>query len=211
MTYPVLYSFRRCPYAMRARMAILLAGQKVELRDILLRDKPTEMLAASPKGTVPVLVLPDGTVIDESLDVMLWALGIADPDGLLEGASESLALIRQNDGDFKTALDRYKYITRYPDEADTDWRAKGEVFLQTLEDRLNKNIYLLAPKPRLADYAIFPFIRQFRMPDADWFDNTAPYPNLRTWLTTFTERPTFKKVKAKHPQWQVGDTPKLWP
>jgi len=211
MTYPILYSFRRCPYAMRARMAILLAGQKVELRDILLRDKPAEMLAASPKGTVPVLVLPDGTVIDESLDVMLWALGMADPDGLLEGASESLALIRQNDGDFKTALDRYKYITRYPDEADTDWRAKGEVFLQTLEDRLNKNIYLLGPKPRLADYAIFPFIRQFRMPDAAWFDNVAPYPNVRTWLSTFTESPTFKKVMAKHPQWQVGDAPKLWP
>lgn len=211
MTYPVLYSFRRCPYAMRARMAILLAGQKVELRDILLRDKPAQMLTASPKGTVPVLVLPDGTVIDESLDVMLWALGMSDPDGLLEGASESLALIRQNDGDFKTALDRYKYITRYPNEADTDWRAKGEVFLQTLEDRLHKNIYLLGPKPRLADYAIFPFIRQFRMPDAAWFDNVAPYPNVRTWLSTFTESPTFKKVMEKHPQWQAGDTPKLWP
>lgn len=198
---------------MRGRMGLYAAGVQCELREVLLRDKPAEMLEISPKGTVPVLQLTDGTVIDESLDVMLWALEKNDPHNWLRHKDEALALIRKNDGPFKVALDRYKYPDRYKDETNTppeneNWRANGEEFLADLEERLNKNGgYLQGNAPALADYAIFPFIRQFRMPDTFWFDEEAPYPKLRQWLSSFTEGPTFKAIMAKHKPWQPGQTP----
>ncbi|MBI1363721.1 MAG: glutathione S-transferase [Proteobacteria bacterium] len=210
MSLPVLYSFRRCPYAMRARMAIILSGEQVELRDILLRDKPQEMLTASPKGTVPVLVLQDGTVIDESLDIMRWALGKNDPHNLLEHLDASLTLIATNDGPFKKALDRYKYPSRYPDEPPHNWQTEGLRFIEELAARLDSQPYLLGPEPRLADYAIFPFIRQFRMPDEAWFD-ALPHPALHKWLGTLTNSPPFTTAMAKIPTWQSGTPGPLWP
>lgn len=204
-TAPILYSFRRCPYAMRARLALTVSQHPIIVREILLRDKPAAMLAASTKGSVPVLVLPDGTVIDESLDIMRWALQQHDPAHWLRQQDDALALIAENDGSFKHALDRYKYATRYPEDNDTDWRAQAEVFLAKLEDRLSTTAYLGGVEPNLADYAIFPFIRQFRMPDEVWFDTTAPYPHLRRWLAERLADPLFTRVMTKRPPWQPGD------
>ena len=204
----VLYSFRRCPFAMRGRMGLYTAGLNPEVREIVLRDKPEHMLEISPKGTVPVLWLPDGSVVDESLDVMLFALEHKDPRNWLKNKEQAIDLISENDGSFKQALDRYKYPNRYEDEdgfVDTNWRAEGEKFLQKLEDRLTENAFLFGDTPELADHAIFPFIRQFRMPDTEWFDNEAPYPHLRTWLNTMIESDLFKAIMPKLKPWQPGD------
>src|SRR5690554_5339291 len=160
--FPILYSFRRCPYAMRARLGILFAGLQVELREIVLRNKPAQMLAISPKGTVPVLQLPDGQVIDESLDIMRCALQLQDPQQLLDESTltQGYALIEQNDRQFKHWLDRYKYADRYPEMTQLEYRLQGEVFLQQLEQLLNQS-FLLGDKISLADIGIMPFIRQF--------------------------------------------------
>ncbi len=205
MTGPILYSFRRCPYAMRARLAMVQSGLRWEHREILLKDKPSGMLEASPKGTVPVLILPDGSVIDESLDVMLWALAQSDPDNWLEGKAEALALIKENDGLFKDALDHYKYHVRHPEKSQQEHRRDGEVFLQLLESRLTEHSYLMGNVPGLADYAIFPFIRQFVNVDPKWFAE-APYPKLRTWLNGFLESSLFATVMHKFDVWS-GEGP----
>ena len=195
---PILYSFRRCPYAMRARMAIAASGVTVRLREILLRDKPDEMLAASAKGTVPVLI--DGeTVIDESLDVMNWALKQNDPEGWL--ARKDDALIAENDGPFKHHLDRYKYSTRYEDADAEEHRAAGFEFLQKLEARLVDHDYLHGPERGFSDIAIFPFVRQFRIADKLWFDS-APVPNVHRWLKALKESALFKSVMEKYPLWK---------
>lgn len=207
---PILYSFRRCPFAMRGRMGLYAAGLNPEVREIILRAKPAHMLEISPKGTVPVLWLEDGSIIDESLDVMLYALGKSDPRNWLKNKKEALDLISENDSSFKQALDRYKYPNRYEDEenfADTNWRKEGEKFLQKLEDRLTQNTYLFGDTPELADHAIFPFIRQFRMPDKEWFDNEAPYPRLREWLNTMIESDIFKAIMPKLKLWEPGAEP----
>lgn len=191
-------------------MALYTAGINPEVREIVFRDKPEEMLDISPKGTVPVLQLQDGTVIDESLDVMLWALDRNDPKDWLRNKDDALELIKENDGPFKVALDRYKYPDRYDDEIQEseDWRANGEEFLVKLEERLNKNGgYLQASEPTLADYAIFPFIRQFRMPDKHWFDEEAPYPKLRAWLFELMESDIFKAIMPKLKVWEPGQEP----
>lgn len=202
---PVLYSFRRCPYAIRARMAICYAGIPVELREILLKNKPSSMLAVSPKGTVPVLVLPDGRVLDESCDVMYWALAVHDPDNWMDPAKshEVSRLIAENDGSFKTHLDHYKYADRYPEQTPADYRVEGEVFLQTLETCLQQQPFLLGHQPGFADVAIFPFVRQFSLVDPDWF-SSAPYPGLRHWLNRWLECPLFTTVMEKYPVWQDG-------
>ena len=202
---PVLYSFRRCPYAIRARMAICYAGVPVELREVLLKDKPPAMLAVSPKGTVPVLVLPDGTVLDESCDVMRWALSIHDPDNWMEPATsrEASRLVAENDGPFKAHLDHYKYADRYPGKTPADYRAEGEVFLQTLDGLLQRQAFLLGNKPGFADVAIFPFVRQFCMVDQEWFFS-APYPKLQRWLNGWLASPRFVAVMEKYPVWQDG-------
>jgi glutathione S-transferase len=200
---PILYSFRRCPYAIRARMALHYAGVQVELREILLRDKPVSMLAASTKGTVPVLLLPEGTVLDESYDVMRWALEQHDPDGWWSDSFEAEIneLIQENDGKFKIHLDHYKYFDRYPEQSMEYYRSQAETFLAVLEKKLTTGRYLLGDSISIADVAIFPFIRQFSFVDKDWFDDV-PYPNLQSWLDNFLGSNLFLSVMDKHTVWQ---------
>lgn len=205
MPLPILYSFRRCPYAMRARSAIIAAGIEVELREVVLRDKPAELLAASPKGTVPVLVLPDGRVIDESWDIMLWALRRNDPHHWLgEDAchvAAALPWLNENDTGFKRNLDRYKYPERHPQQTQNEWRSAGEQFLQRIETQLNATPHVLGEKFSVADAALLPFVRQFAAVDQDWFA-CAPYPALRAWLGRYTSSELFEKVMQKFPAWK---------
>jgi glutathione S-transferase len=207
---PILYSFRRCPYAMRARMALAYAGIAVELREVLLRDKPQEMLAASPKGTVPVLVLPDGPVIDESVDIMLWALSRSDPDNWLAppARGDAASWIGANDGDFKTWLDRYKYADRHPDHPPTWYRGQAAAHLARLDAVLADNRWLHGERRGLADAALFPFIRQFAMVDFAWFSG-GPCSHLLRWLQAWLEDPLFLGVMHKYPRWQPGGAPQL--
>ncbi len=207
---PILYSFRRCPYAMRGRMALWVAGETVELREVKLSDKPPELVEASAKATVPVLVTPD-RVVDESLAVMRWALGRNDPEGWLAGDDNEL--IARNDGPFKRALDRYKYPTRYPDEAGgdeetfrLDHRTHGLAFLTDLDERLGSSTYLCGSNRTLADIAIFPFIRQFANTDRDWFDAQG-LPHLQEWLETHLSSDLFKAIMPKFDPWKSGDEP----
>lgn len=200
---PVLYSYRRCPYAMRARMALKLANIEVEVREISLRDKPAHMLQVSPKGSVPVLVLQDRSVIDESLEIMFFALqklatGLEHSSASLGGNihADAGVLILENDSSFKQALDAYKYPEKHSSKTQAQHRAEGEVFLQKLEDLLERNIYLFDAKPSLADIAIFPFVRQFAAVDNAWFEG-APYPKLRAWLKSWIESELFKSVMQK--------------
>lgn len=194
MTAHVLYSFRRCPYAMRARMALRYSGVPLTTVEVSLKAKPVEMLALSPKGTVPVLVCADGRVIEQSLDIMRWALAKKDPDNWL--GPDSAALIEENDHVFKTHLDRYKYAIRYPEQPMEHYRAQGEQFLQHLEDLLGHAPYLAGDRLSLADVALAPFIRQFAHVDREWFDQ-APYPYLRVWLELFLASALFTSVMAK--------------
>ncbi len=200
---PILYSFRRCPFAIRARITLAYAGIEVELREILLRDKPPAMLHASPKGTVPVLVLPDGRVIDESVDVMRWALDLNDPDHWWsnEDGEQAVELVKRCDFEFKPWLDRYKYADRYPEHPGSFYRQQAECFLAELEQRLENAGHLLHDRISYPDVAIFPFIRQFAMVDKPWFDQ-APYPRLQTWLESFLSSVLFLNVMTKYPPWQ---------
>lgn len=208
---PLLYSFRRCPYAIRARLAIHYAQCRVVLREVLLRSKPPELVRASAKGTVPVLLLPDRRVIDESLDIMRWALDQHDPDHWLrQDPAQTEALIATNDGPFKQALDRYKYADRFPQRAPADYRADCEVFLCALEHRLARRAFLVSDTLSLADAAILPFIRQFAGVDPHWFAQ-APYPQLRRWLNEFLGAPLFTQVMDKYPVWQAGHQPIFFP
>ena len=212
-TLPVRSSFRRCPYAMRARLALAVSGEPYELREVVLRDKPAELLTASPKGTVPVLVLPDGTVIDQSLDVMLWALRRKDPEGWLLSArgtiNDMLALVAGNDGDFKRDLDRYNYPHRYAEESAGDvqafalrHRAQGAAWLAKLDGLLDAG-WLFGPRMSLADMALLPFVRQFAHTDAAWFA-AQPWPRLQAWLAAFEAGARFQAVMEKHAPWQPG-------
>ena len=192
---PVLYSFRRCPYAMRARLALLVTGQAVELREVSLRAKPAELLEASSKGTVPVLVLPDGTVMEESLVIMRWALEQADPQGWLRGDSaETEALIAENDGPFKHHLDRFKYPDRYPGETSAPHRLAALAMLQRWNQRLTAGGWLLGKAPCLADWALLPFVRQFRLADPEGFVAEPGLDALRAWLAGFEHSELFQRV-----------------
>jgi glutathione S-transferase len=203
MSSAILYSYRRCPYAMRARMALHYAGITVEIREISLRDKPADMVALSPKATVPVLVLSDGKVIDESLEIMLWALQQRDLDSWLNiDLIAAKSLIQENDGWFKKALDAYKYAERHPEKTQVEYRMEGEVFLQTLEDLLQEQAGLFGALPSLADIAIFPFIRQFKGVNSQWFES-APYPKLNAWLTALIASDLFTSIMQKHPTYIV--------
>lgn len=214
MSLPILYSFRRCPYAMRARLAIWFAGIECELREVVLRDKPQSMLEYSAKGTVPVLILDDGTVIDESLDVMLWALAACDDAGWLQPSAESLesmlALIDKNDNEFKSNLDRYKYPDRYANSDPLVHRTQAEQFLSVLDERIALHGYLSDPVPRLSDYALLPFIRQFANHDRTWFD-ASEYQALRQWLDNMLATPLFQAIMVKYPVWQANDVPTFVP
>ena len=211
-SYPCMYSFRRCPYAMRARLGILFAELQVELREITLKNKPPQMLAISPKGTVPVLQLLDGTVIEESREIMIWALAQQDPQGLLHDAAlhDANVLIDKNDNEFKHWLDRYKYADRHLEMSQTEYRQKGEVFLQLLEELLTKNPYLLGKGITLADIGIMPFVRQFAHVNRDVFYNL-PYPNLQRWLQDWLQHPLFLQAMTKFQPWQDGDEVVVFP
>ena len=198
---PILYSYRRCPYAMRARMALSYAGITVEIREISLKQKPAHLLQVSPKGTVPVLVLTDGRVIDQSLEIMYWALQQYDTDGWLNADPQHAALlIAENDGSFKQNLDRYKYADRFPEHPAEHYRAQGELFLAKLELQLQRSSFLLGNVISLADIAIFPFIRQFEAVDNDWFDSS-DYIKLKSWLQLLVESELFKRVMVKYPSY----------
>ncbi len=206
---PVLYSFRRCPYAIRARLALRYAGVRVGLREVVLKDKPTEMVDGSPKATVPVLVLDEGSVqqeiIDESFDIMLWALAQNDPDAWLDVDAELLRqLIDANDKQFKPWLDRYKYPNHYDDLQAGEPRDRCEEFLQALELHLRAHAFLCGDRVSLVDMSIYPFVRQFVSVDRDWF-NTSRYVELGRWLQAFLDSPLFLSVMDKYPQWQTGD------
>ena len=202
-TEPILYSFRRCPYAMRARLALAVSGVRHERREVKLAAKPAEMLEASPKGTVPVLVLPDGTVIDESLDIMHWALRRHDPEGWLE--RHDPALIAANDGPFKHDLDRYKYPERHGSDAAAH-RASALEFLGALNERLANQDNLCGASAGLTDAAIFPFVRQFAAVEPEWF-NAKPWPNLKGWLARHLASARFSAIMERHAPWAAGGDP----
>jgi len=209
---PVLYSFRRCPYAIRARLAIKVAGVAVALREVLLRDKPAALIAVSPKATVPVLQLPDGTLLEQSLDIMRWALAAHDPHGWLRADEHDRvqALITLNDGPFKQALDRYKYAPRHPERPALAWRDEAvATMLAPLDVRLADQRFLLRDTPSLADMAILPFVRQFAAVDTAWFD-AAPLANLRSWTARLTASPLFDAVMTRFPAWRPGDADVLF-
>lgn len=217
---PVLYTFRRCPYAMRARLAIVAAGLKVEVRELVLRAKPAHMLEISPKGTVPVLWLQDGTVIDESLDVMQWAVNQSFPADWLalnaeqqQQCDEWIALL---DGEFKRNLDRYKYPHRYHTETYTcdplEHRAACEKILVQWNAVLEQQgPFLFGSQPSFADYAILPFVRQFRIADEEWFDTVPGYAALKSWVTAFLQSPLLEQAMVKFSPWQPGDAPFTFP
>ena len=203
MRRPVLWSFRRCPYAMRARLAVASSGIPVELREVVLRDKPNAFLAASPTATVPCLEV-DRQVIDESLDIMRWALEQSDPEGWLDMPNEGFDLIATCDGPFKDALDHYKYPTRYEGVDALAEREKVSAFLRDLNARLAGQDFLFGDTPKLADMAILPFVRQCAHVDLAWF-TVQPWPTLIAWLDRFKSSTRFAAIMHKYPQWQPGD------
>lgn len=193
---------------MRARMALTVSAKTCEIRELVLRDKPAHMLEISPKGTVPVLQTTDGTVIEESLDVMLWTLRQNDPlawlDPEIADEATMVDLIQECEDGFKSHLDRYKYANRYEDANPAEHRAKAEIFVQNLNTRLEGSPYLFGTRPALADYAIAPFIRQFANTDRAWFDQT-PYPHVHKWLAEFLGAEIFTSIMEKLPVWKPGD------
>ena len=193
---------------MRARMAIAVSGIQVELREVVLRDKPLEMMEMSPKGTVPVLVLPDGRVLEESLNIMHWALGVSDPEGWL--ANVDYALIEANDGPFKHALDRYKYPHRYNLPDGLLNREAGLAFLTKLNQTLATSAFLTGHALGLTDIAVFPFVRQFAATDQTWFD-AQPLPSLHYWLSGLLKSELFEQIMIRYPQWKASDVPTYFP
>ena len=210
-TLPVLYSFRRCPYAMRARLALHASGIAVEHREVVLKNKPAHMLALSPKGTVPVLLLPvtqgavSGQVLDQSLDIMLWALRQQDPLAWLPasdvGMADALALIAHNDGPFKRQLDRYKYPNRSGLDSGAADRDEAALWLHTLDARLRSKRFLAGEHFGLADAALAPFVRQYAHTDLGWFAAQA-WPSLIAWLAAFEGSALFDAIMHKHTPWQ---------
>ena len=207
---PILYSFRRCPYAMRARLAMWNAEINCELREVVLRDKPQSMINYSPKASVPVLVLGNGTVIDESLEIVCWALAINDPGDWLSPERGTLAdmktLIECNDNEFKNHLDRYKYPNRYTNVDPIYHRGHGERFLEKLDQKIAKNVALFGSRLSLADIAIVPFVRQFANVDRNWFDNSK-YDSVKRWLHIQLESTLFISIMTKYAKWHEGDAP----
>ncbi len=208
MSRPILYSFRRCPYAMRARLALVSSGVTCELREIVLRDKAAALLEASPKGTVPVLLNGD-QVIEESLEIMGWALAQNDPERLLDMPQLGHALVSRFDTDFKSALDRYKYPNRFEG---ADPLAARETALASLRalDAMMEGPWIFGAEPRLADIAILPFIRQFANVDRDWFD-ALEWSHLDQWLAHFLHSERFEAIMQKFPRWEPGDAPIAFP
>ena len=204
---PVLYSFRRCPYCMRAHMALKYSGMKVELRDVDLNDMPAAALKISPDATVPALLLPDGTTMDESWEIVKWALRQNDPDNWLGNDDEYVLdaeiLIETNDYSFKEDLDHYKYADRFPEHPVEHYRAACEEFIEELEEMLVDKQFLLTDRLTLADVGVFPFVRQFSLVDQAWFEQS-PYPNVHRWLNTMIDSSLFQQVFQKHVLWKEG-------
>ena len=206
---PILWSFRRCPYAMRGRLAVAASGVQVQLREILLRDKPMAFKMTSPKATVPVV--DTGTrVLEESLDIMMWALGQDDPENWLDVPAEAYALIDVCDGPFKTALDHTKYAVRFPDVDATQERQKAFSFLQQLDGRLGKSAFLFGNQLSIADMAILPFVRQFANTDRAWLDAQG-LNHLTQWLDAFLASDRFASIMKKYPPWDEEQSPVTFP
>ncbi|WP_394134452.1 glutathione S-transferase [Aliivibrio fischeri] len=213
MTIPILYSLRQCPYAMRARLAILYAGQTVVLRDVDMMNKPKEMLSISPKGTVPVLHFED-TVIEESVDVMLWALTQSDPRNLLYHHDLlqlplMLEFIQKSDSEFVQILQKYRAASRYHDDNEMEYRAKCVEWLSDIEERLSKHAFIMGESASIVDYALLPFIRQFSRVDKKWY-NIAPLPHLRAWLIRHYNDPIFSKAMTIYPKWNRDAEPVIF-
>jgi glutathione S-transferase len=209
MALPILYSFRRCPYAMRARLALKVSGQRVECREVVLRAKPAHLLVISPKGTVPVLQLPGGQVLEQSLEIMRWALHQHDPLGWLSAAPEvqAQAWIDLCDGTFKALLDGYKYPERHTQRSSAEWRDEAvALMLKPMDRALQNHAQLLGEAVSLADMALLPFVRQFAQVDAAWFAQ-APLPHLRGWLAAHLDSPLFESVMGKLDPWAPGQAP----
>lgn len=216
LNLPVLYSFRRCPFAMRARLALAAAGQAVEIREIVLRDKPAHLRELSPKATVPVLWLPDGTVIDQSLDIMRWAVAQQWPHTWLDcdarQREQGEAWLQMLDGPFKQALDRYKYPNRYEGCDPMAERTLGRSMLAVWDAHLQRGQHwLFGPQPSLYDCAILPFVRQFRIADEAWFDSGLQLPALQGWLARFLASPWFEQVMVKLDPWTPEGPPRQFP
>ncbi|NQZ32490.1 MAG: glutathione S-transferase [Oceanospirillaceae bacterium] len=210
MSSDILYSFRRCPFAMRARIAINYANMHVELREVVLRNKPLQLREVSPKATVPVLVLSSGEVLDESLDIMLYALSSADPDQWLANTDKQMALIAKCDDNFKAWLDKYKYADRHPEFDQAYYRAQCCIFINELEVLLSDQEFLSRSSISLADAAIFPFIRQFAHVDKQWFYQ-AEFMSVQRWLDRQIASDLFVAVMDKYPAWIPESVPKLFP
>ena len=212
--HPILYTFRRCPYAMRARLAIAASGQQVELREVIFREKPEHMLEVSPKATVPVVVDIDGQIYEESRDVMDWVLAQNDPEGWLSPESGTVedmqALTDEADGPFKEALDRFKYSDHYENNDPMVAREQATAFLRRLDARLGGHEFLFGSHMTYADAAILPFVRQFANVDRDWFDSE-DWPNLKRWLEAFLASQQFERIMDKYPQWHEGDEVTVFP
>ncbi|MDX8398418.1 MAG: glutathione S-transferase [Mariprofundaceae bacterium] len=208
MPYPILYSFRRCPYAIRARLAIAYSAVPVALREVELKNKPAALLQASPKATVPVLLCNSGNIIDESRDIMLWALKQNDPKHWLNTIDHPL--IDENDNHFKTYLDHYKYADRFPDHPQAYYRQQCELFLNKLEKLLANSAFIQGNTLSYADTAIFPFIRQFSLIEPYWFKQ-ASYPYLQTWLEVQLTSTLFANVMQKYSPWQAGNKAVIFP
>lgn len=204
MADPILYSFRRCPYAMRARLALAISGQRCELREVKLAAKPAAMLDISPKGTVPVLSLSDGRVLDESLDIMRWALGKNDPENWLTGDDRDM--IAHNDGPFKFHLDRYKYPQRHNSDALAHRAAAQDILAGLNQYLVDHGGQLTGPTRRLADMAIMPFVRQFAAVEPDWFASLDMAP-LQKWLADHLASPLFQSIMKRWPLWTPDDAP----
>ncbi|MEG3850343.1 glutathione S-transferase [Microcoleus sp. herbarium19] len=212
--YPILYSFRRCPYAVRARLALMVSNRVCELREVVLREKPPEMFEVSAKGTVPILIDVDGRVLDQSMDIMLWTLRQNDPEKWLipeQGSvAEMLELIAEFDDGFKYHLDRYKYPERYAGVDAETHRQEGALYLDRLNARLSAAEYLFGNNIALADVAIAPFVRQFAHTDRAWFDEQ-PWLGLQAWLAWFTESEIYSSVMQKYPKWESGNPGVVFP
>ncbi len=211
---PILYSFRRCPYAIRARMALVYCDIKVELREVDLNNKPNELIKISSKATVPVLLFRDGCKLEESLDIINWAMSVQDKDRwlVLDKKQKMLAnlLINENDTEFKLWLDKYKYSQRFPEYSEIYYRQQGELFLNKLNELLTDQQYLIRNNLTYVDIALAPFIRQFSNVDLDWFRNSK-YQFLVPWLENILDSTIFIKTMQKYPVWDIGNKKSIFP
>ena len=207
--YPILFSFRRCPYAMRARMAIKLCNLKCEIREINLKSKHKLFLELSPKGTVPILLLQDGSVIDESLEIIEWATSKQDPLNLMPKNQniyqDDITLIKKIDNEFKFHLDRYKYSSRYEDASGNEHKLKARNILVELNSILENKKWLRGDDPTLSDISILPFVRQYRIADIEWFDEKLDLPNIKKWVHNFIDSSMFIKIMTKNKTWETND------